>query len=109
MDFHAHDWNNHQRGKQASKMHGFICTAHDMRLKIHCVSKCTFMDGVNDMLEITLIEHERRLIQFDSISRAHLFCDEHLLNHIKLIESVVQCNITSYVMYIFAKFAKSRI
>lgn len=54
-------------------MHDFIYTAHDMRLKIHCVSKCVpFMDGVNDMLEITLIEHERRLIQFDSISRAHL-------------------------------------
>lgn len=58
------------------------------------------MDGVNDMLEITLIEHEHRLIQFDSISRTHLFCDEHLLNHIKLIE-LEKCRLLGCPMHYY--------
>lgn len=61
------------------------------------------MDGVNDMLEITLIEHEHRLIQFDSISRAHLFCDEHLLNHIKLIE-LENCRLPGCPMQYYIEF-----
>lgn len=60
-----------------------------------CVKMCTstVMTCMPCAHKITLIEHEHRLIQFDSISRARartssttvLFVLKHLLNHIKLI------------------------
>lgn len=91
--------------KLNSKNAQFICTAftwYAIKNSL-CVKMCVcvaFMDGVNDMLEITLIEHERRLIQFDSISRAHRFCDEHLLNHIKLIE-LEECRLLGCPMHYY--------
>lgn len=78
-----------------------------MRLKIQHVSKCITLCSCRLYViftQITLIEHERRLIQFDSISSERAFsptvslCAQHLLNHIKLIQ-LEKCRSLVYWMY----------
>lgn len=80
----------HQQWKFARLVDEMRCILkrHDTRLKIHCVSKCCTSIHTHTHTpvrpwrawhrmahKITLIEHEHRLIQFDSISRARVFND----------------------------------